>query len=112
MPANWGQGRIEVLALCEEIQALRIKGRSIRSIYVQMRGEGRVSVSYNSFYKNVRKLAEARNRSLATQESQHPTSSIVPKPVMRDAPVAGPDGPRPRAPFRVNPHKPAKDLIG
>ena len=46
---EWGQGRVEVIAARDEILAAFADGRSIKSIYAELKAAKRVSLGYDGF---------------------------------------------------------------
>ncbi len=49
MNVGWGQGRVEVIAARDEILAAFADGRSIKSIYAELKAAKRVSLGYDGF---------------------------------------------------------------
>ena len=100
---SWGHARTEVIALRGRIRAALTSGRSLKSIYDELKAESRISGSYIGFYKNVKKFCVQAGfpRSPAVQQiPPPPTESNVapPRAVSTDAvaaiPAAG-SAPRP-----------------
>jgi|GEM_PF-1436534 len=56
MAGTWGQARIELLALQDEILAEIDKGISVRQIFDQLSADGRITISRRSFYRRVKLL--------------------------------------------------------
>lgn len=64
MPAEWGQAKIEILALRDEILGKLEQGILVRTIYEDLSASGRVTMSRRSFYDRVKQLrTEAGRRS-------------------------------------------------
>ncbi|MBO6809231.1 TraK family protein [Thalassospira sp.] len=63
MAGTWGQARIELLALQDEILAELEKGISARQIFDQLFADGRITISRRSFYRRV-KLLRAEHKTL------------------------------------------------
>ena len=70
MKVEWGQGRVEVIAARDEILAAFADGRSIKSIYVELKAAKRVSLSYDGFYRRVRKLRDSAKKRPSTPRGQ------------------------------------------
>lgn len=60
MGGVWGQARIELLALQDEILAEIEKGISARQIFDQLSADGRITISRRSFYRRVKLLRAER----------------------------------------------------
>ncbi len=124
VPKNWGQGKVEVLALWPEISALRAEGRSIKSIYDRLKANGHVIVTYESFLQNVKKLAESNPApspsapsAPAKRFSPAPRPSTSPRPVRAvsettPAPERAPSADAPRPIFKMDLLTPKEDLTG
>ncbi|MEQ9348386.1 MAG: TraK family protein [Thalassospira sp.] len=71
MPTEWGQAKIEILALRDEILAKIEQGILVRTIYEDLSASGRVTMSRRSFYDRVKQLrssaAKSSRRSAANQ---------------------------------------------
>lgn len=56
MPAEWGQAKIEILALRDEILGKLEQGILVRTIYEELSASGRITMSRRSFYDRVKQL--------------------------------------------------------
>lgn len=70
MKVEWGQGRVEVIAARDEILAAFAKGRSVKSIYAELKASKRISLSYDGFYRRVRKLRDSATKRPSTPRGQ------------------------------------------
>lgn len=61
MPAAWGQAKIEILALRDEILGKLEQGILVRSIYEELSASGRITMSRRSFYDRVKQLRSKRS---------------------------------------------------
>jgi hypothetical protein len=52
---TWGSGRLEFLALQGEIEKRIQSGRSIRAVYMELCDEGKITMTYTTFYRHCRK---------------------------------------------------------
>lgn len=104
----WGQGRTEVAALRDEIEAARGKGRSVKSIYDEFRAAGRVTVSYKNFCENVKGLSPP-SRPESPSRSTRSTPAAA-SPVSASAAAAAGSPSRPPS-FRLDPAKRLEDLV-
>ncbi|WP_213475601.1 TraK family protein [Thalassospira tepidiphila] len=87
MAGIWGQARIELLALQDEILAELEKGVSARQIFDQLFSDGRITISRRSFYRRVKLLraehtapkgrvpAKTRRQSSATTPTLPPSNT-------------------------------------
>lgn len=103
MATEWGQARVEVHALREEISELLIHGYTLKKIYDELRGCGRLSIGHTAFYVHVNRLrSEAiRDRDPARPQSANTTRRVRgPEPQAprstqpSSSPASDPDGPR------------------
>ena len=91
MAAGWGEARVEVTALYEEIRHLRPHCGSVKRVYEHLRNEGKLTVSLRGFYKNVHALDAAyeagRLQSSAAKSAQKPSPhhDIFERPLKRGA---------------------------
>ena len=72
---EWGQGRIEVIALKTEIIEMLKEGCSIRTIYQTFHKSGRIKISEPGFYAQVKKQITQTDRlseSIPLQQKQEP----------------------------------------
>ena len=114
MASRWGQGRVEVLALRDEIGERLAAGHSIASIYNALSRTRQITVKYTSFYMNVKYLVKGQP-STATINVPPPSKSPLSKPAVERDPTAGTadrgrDGAT--APFRLDHFKKDSDLTG
>ena len=66
---SWGAAKVEIAALRDEIITRLRSGHTIRKIYLELAGEGRISVSQRQFYAHVTPLRdELARRSQASLE--------------------------------------------
>jgi hypothetical protein len=80
MPAEWGQAKIEILALQDEILAEIEKGISTRKIFEKLSATKQITISRRSFYRRVKLLrATQTNPAQRTQSKQPGLSSIAPR---------------------------------
>jgi hypothetical protein len=70
MKVGWGQGRVEVIAARDEILTALSKGSSIKSLYAELKAAKRASLSYDGFYRHVRKLRDSPRKRPATPRGQ------------------------------------------
>ena len=70
MKVEWGQGRVEVIAARDEILAAFADGRSIKSIYAELKALKRISLSYDGFYRRIRILRDSAMRRPSTPRGQ------------------------------------------
>lgn len=88
MVVNWGQAKIEFIALRDEIFGEHQKGKSRNRIYLDLRSAGRITMSQRSFYVWFDSLssqpasvltAPPKKQSASTQHhvapAQHPPAS-------------------------------------
>ena len=103
MATEWGQARVEVHALREEISELLTHGYTLKKIYDELRGCGRLSIGHTAFYVHVNRLrSEAiRDRDPARQPSANTTRRTrtaepqAPRSAQTsNSPASDPDGPR------------------
>ena len=92
--SSWGDARAEVMALRSQIRTSLTDGRTLKSIYDELKAERRVSGSYKGFYKNVKKFCVQAGfpRSPAVQQSPPPpeSNSAPPRAVSPAPPSPGP----------------------
>ncbi|MEQ5777610.1 hypothetical protein J4E05_18950 [Thalassospira sp. NFXS8] len=81
MPAEWGQAKIEILALQEEILAEIEKGISTRQIFETLTAAQRITISRRSFYRRVK---------LLRAERAAPKTRALVKPQARSLPATNP----------------------
>lgn len=80
MSANWGQARIEVDALREEILNRLASGESIRSVFLDLRSTGRITINERPFYYRVKNLKQQHHQEQTTR-AQTGTGSAPHNPV-------------------------------
>lgn len=72
MPVEWGQAKIEILALQDEILAEIEKGISARKIFEKLAAAKRITISRRSFYRRVKMLRAAQTNPVQrTHSKQH-----------------------------------------
>ena len=52
---QWGGARLEFLALQSEIEKRIQSGRSVRSVYMELCNQGKITMTYTTFYRHCRK---------------------------------------------------------
>ncbi|AUG55905.1 hypothetical protein [Thalassospira marina] len=72
MPAEWGQAKIEILALQDEILAEIEKGISTRKIFEKLSAAKRITISRRSFYRRVKLLCAAQTNPAQRAHNKHP----------------------------------------
>ena len=105
--SSWGQARAEVIMLRGRIRAGLANGRPLKSIYDELKAEGRISGSYIGFYKNVKKFCGSpKTRGSKPQPVIHPVrpEASAAAPPLGAAPRATPQSP-PTAPVSPAPTK-------
>lgn len=55
---KWGQGRIEVASLREEIEARLSEGCTVRQLYLSLRRAGQLTISLSTFSARVTHIAD------------------------------------------------------
>ncbi|WP_417826869.1 TraK family protein [Thalassospira povalilytica] len=75
MAGTWGQARIELLALQDEILAEINKGISARQIFDQLSADGRITISRRSFYRRVKLLRADRTTPKTRVPTKAPSQS-------------------------------------
>ncbi len=94
-PGSRGQGRVEVVALRSGIRAALATGQTLKAVYRELKAEGRVSVTYQAFHKNVRKFCVSHKlrtsgplSAVSSPQPSPPTSqsSASPSPAPRSSP--------------------------
>lgn len=101
----WGRGRTEVAALRDEIEAARNAGRSVKSIYDEFRADGKISASYHSFWRHVKRLSPQQSPSRPVRSTPAASSSAS----ASSAAAAG--SPSRPSSFRLDPSKRLEDLV-
>jgi hypothetical protein len=87
--ALWGQARKEVLSNKPLILQRLSEGSSIRSIWMELSREGRVSVALQNFHGQVRKLTTLEAGKPAPGVRQLTRASITDAPTLFSAPTIG-----------------------
>lgn len=90
MPAEWGQAKIEILALRDEILGKIEQGILVRTIYEELSASGRVTMSRRSFYDRVKQLrsnASKPSASTAAKQSVRPNNQNRQTPVVNAHPI-------------------------
>ena len=75
MPTEWGQAKIEILALRDEILAKIEQGILVRTIYEELSASGRVTMSRRSFYDRVKQLRSSAAKSSGSSAAKRPVRS-------------------------------------
>lgn len=70
MPAEWGQAKIEILALRDEILGKLEQGILVRTIYEELSASGRITMSRRSFYDRVKRLRTEASKSTRNTSAQ------------------------------------------
>ena len=60
MAAEWGQAKVEMEALRDEILSRIAKGGSARKVYAELRAAGRLIVGQSQFYNHVNRMRAER----------------------------------------------------
>tara|TARA_R110002012_G_scaffold23178_2_gene78931 strand:- start:354 stop:734 length:381 start_codon:yes stop_codon:yes gene_type:complete len=94
MPAKWGQAKIEILALQEEILAEIEKGISTRQIFETFFAARRITISRRSFYRRVKLLRAERTAPKTRALAKPPARSLA-----TTNPAHQPDKPQPANPL-------------
>ena len=112
-----GLARIEVISLRSRIRASLTNGRTLKSMYDELKAEGLVSSSYRGFYKNVRKycgsswprvsrpqpaLPSAQSGTTAPSRAPEAVSKPSPTPPASPPPVSPPAVPHPKHDFAAD----------
>mgnify|MGYP003632445500 FL=1 len=72
MPTEWGQAKIEILALRDEILAKIEQGILVRTIYEDLSASGRVTMSRRSFYDRVKQLRSSVAKTSGNSAAKRP----------------------------------------
>ena len=86
--SSWGSARTEVIGQMGQIRVALNEGRPLKSIYEELKAEGRVSGSYIGFYKNVRKFCGSPSPDLSSASSATPSPQPSPLPSSTNSPGA------------------------
>ncbi|AJD50321.1 hypothetical protein SAMN02744133_102474 [Thalassospira xiamenensis M-5 = DSM 17429] len=78
MAGIWGQARIELLALQNEILAEIEKGISARQIFDQLSADGRITISRRSFYRRVKLLRAEHHQQKSSVKKSPPLQTSMP----------------------------------
>ncbi|MGE4339214.1 MAG: hypothetical protein AB7E55_25050 [Pigmentiphaga sp.] len=81
MAGKWGQGRIEVAAHREEIEARLSEGWTVRQLYLKLRDEGNLTISLSTFSARVTHIADDLSplrRSYDAPEPKHAPFTLSP----------------------------------
>lgn len=82
-----GRAKVEFLACKPEILAMREKGYSVRMIYDDLQGKGKVSVGYTQFCRYVTGKIPQKRRDAAELRTETP--ALPPVPPVDDTPSLG-----------------------
>lgn len=77
MAKAWGQAKVEIIALREEILTRLQSGIPIKQLYDELKSRGRVTVSQPSFYRLVKRITEQptnNSRSASKTTSNRPAT--------------------------------------
>lgn len=89
-----GMARVEFLTVCAEVEALLGKGHPCSSIYERFKADGKISMSYRTFYHYASQVCPSLKRGKkllpAAQPSTAPPPASAPS-VPRDDAAASPD---------------------
>ena len=80
MPAAWGQAKIEILALRDEILGKIEQGVLVRTIYEELSASGRITMSRRSFYDRVKQLRSERTTPKTRVPAKTPSQSSATLP--------------------------------
>ena len=72
MPTEWGQAKIEILALRDEILAKIEQGILVRTLYEDLSASGRITMSRRSFYDRVKQLRSSAAKSSGSSAANQP----------------------------------------
>jgi hypothetical protein len=75
MPAAWGQAKIEILALRDEILGKIEQGVLVRTIYEELSASGCITMSRRSFYDRVKQLRSERTTPKTRVPAKTPSQS-------------------------------------
>lgn len=53
---NYGEAKVQFIACLDKVLEMQKAGYSVRAIYSKLHGEGMITMSYNAFHGNIRKL--------------------------------------------------------
>lgn len=70
MSMEWGQGKVEVYALRDEILEHLERGQTIRSIYEELYAAGRIVVSQRPFYRHVTRIRSEASQSTSPNQQR------------------------------------------
>jgi hypothetical protein len=82
MPAEWGQAKIEILALRDEILGKIEQGILVRTIYEELSASGRITMSRRSFYDRVKQLRSGRTTTKTQVPAKAPSQSSATTPTL------------------------------
>ncbi|NQV46347.1 MAG: hypothetical protein HQ504_01045 [Rhodospirillaceae bacterium] len=112
--ARWGQARVEVLALRQEIKDELIRGVPVKQIYDMLVERGYITVTYNGFRRQVQPIRDDLRRAPVEVSAppntlaKAPTeTSVSPLPSERPELVKG----KPKKGFAFNPVSKAEDFF-
>jgi len=72
MVTKWGQARVEVHALREEISELLTRGYTLKKVYDELLACGRLSIGHTAFYVHVNRL---RSEAIRDRDPTRPQSA-------------------------------------
>ena len=102
--STWGRARAEVIALRSQIRAALAEGRTLKSIYNELKAENRVSGTYQAFHINVKKFCGSpRLRGLKPTLALPLVQSGTTPPSTAPQPVSKPSTPSPPTPEPARP---------
>jgi IS30 family transposase len=108
MAADWGQAKIQILALKPEIEAALKAGKTVGAIYEDLRASHRISMSSVTFYRWCRRLSTTAKEHLA--QGHVPQNRAKPALTNRQSPIS--NAPAPSISFPTSSDKPASRLVG
>lgn len=99
---QWGQAKVEVAALRDEILERVQEGKTLNHIFQEFKSNGRINASRPSFYRCARELLRPRNRpnlergrtNSTTRHARAPEPSTPRNAPPSSSPAPEPDGPR------------------
>ena len=100
-PSSWGQAQAEILTLRLEIVAGIARKKTLKSIYTNLRADGRFSGTYKSFCENVKRLGIVTGSRFRPGQLSNPSSRYSAPPASADqnpyTPQSSPSPPPPPA---------------
>ena len=98
--ARWGQARVEVLALRQEIKDELVRGVPVKQVYDMFVKRGHITVTYNGFRRQVQPIRDDLRRA--------PIEISASSKILANAPIETPASPLPSEPPELVKGKPKK----